>query len=117
MSEKQVSPYPIRLTLELREKLEESARASGRSLNAEMLLRLDASYVEEGEIQSLTAAQVMEVRRIVREELRSSEVQPHIDNMVTGQEARHMAFEMIREEFKKFKDKVIPELARSKKTD
>ena len=73
MSEKQVSPYPVRLTPELREKLEESARTAGRSLNAEMMLRLEASFVDAVNIQSLTAAQVMEVRRIalelIREEL------------------------------------------------
>ncbi len=64
-----VHPYPIRLTPELRGKLEESARASGRSLNAEMLLRLDASFVDTTDIQALSPAQVLEVRRIVREEL------------------------------------------------
>ena len=47
--------------------LEESARAGGRSLNAEMLLRLEASFVDATEIQSLTAAQVMDVRRIAAE--------------------------------------------------
>lgn len=40
----QVNPYPIRLTKELREKLEKSAKAEGRSLNAEMLLRLEVSF-------------------------------------------------------------------------
>jgi len=69
MSEKQVSPYPVRLAPELRVKLEESARAAGRSLNAEMMLRLEASFVDAANIQSLTAAQIMEVRRIVQEEL------------------------------------------------
>jgi hypothetical protein len=67
MSEKQVSPYPVRLTPELREQLENAARAGGRSLNAEMLLRLEASFMDVGEIQSLTAAQVIEVRRIAAE--------------------------------------------------
>lgn len=67
MSDKQVSPYPVRLTPELRAMLEESARAGGRSLNAEMLLRLEASFVDATEIQSLTAAQVMDVRRIAAE--------------------------------------------------
>ncbi len=40
----QVNPYPIRLTKELRAKLESSARTAGRSLNAEMLLRLEGSF-------------------------------------------------------------------------
>lgn len=58
------------LTPELREKLEESARTAGRSLNAEMMLRLEASFVDAVNIQSLTAAQVMEVRRIALELIR-----------------------------------------------
>lgn len=52
--------------------LEESARAGGRSLNAEMLLRLEASFVDAGELHELNAAEVMEVRRIVQEELRKA---------------------------------------------
>ena len=72
MSEKQVHPYPVRLTPELREKLEDAAKTAGRSLNAEMLLRLEASFFEAGEIKTLTTAQTMEVRRIVREELAKS---------------------------------------------
>lgn len=47
MSNQQVNPYPIRLPKELREKLEAVAKANGRSLNAEMLLRLEASLREE----------------------------------------------------------------------
>ena len=45
----QVSPYPIRLTAELKEKLKESAKRNGRSLNAEMLIRLDASFNQNTE--------------------------------------------------------------------
>lgn len=64
----QVNPYPIRLTKELKVKLEESAKQHGRSLNAEMLLRLEASFTDSpsGEEQYLTAEQV---RSLVREEL------------------------------------------------
>ncbi len=60
-------PYPIRLTKELREQLEAAAKAAGRSLNAEMLLRLEASFLElSKDEQPLTAAQV---RELIREEL------------------------------------------------
>ncbi len=38
-----INPYPIRLPQSLRERLEAVAKANGRSLNAEMLLRLEAS--------------------------------------------------------------------------
>ncbi len=63
----QVNPYPIRLTKELREKLDTAAKAAGRSLNAEMLLRLEASFLElPTDDQPMTAAQV---RELIREEL------------------------------------------------
>lgn len=64
----QVNPYPIRLTKELKAKLEESAKQHGRSLNAEMLLRLEASFTDSpiSEEQYLTAQQV---RSLIREEL------------------------------------------------
>jgi len=45
----QVSPYPIRLTAELKEKLKQSAKENGRSLNAEMLIRLDSSFNQNTE--------------------------------------------------------------------
>jgi len=38
-----VNPYPIRLPQLLRKRLEEVAKVNVRSLNAEMLLRLEAS--------------------------------------------------------------------------
>lgn len=44
MEKQRPNPYPIRLTPELKEKLTESAKKNGRSLNAEMLLRLDNSF-------------------------------------------------------------------------
>lgn len=63
----QVNPYPIRLTKELKVKLEESAKLHGRSLNAEMILRLEASFADSpSEEQYLTAEQV---RSLIREEL------------------------------------------------
>lgn len=45
MSEKkQQTAYPLRMPIGLREKLEESAAKAKRSLNAEIVARLDASY-------------------------------------------------------------------------
>ncbi|OQX15723.1 MAG: hypothetical protein BWK73_05810 [Thiothrix lacustris] len=64
----QVNPYPIRLTKELREKLDTAAKAAGRSLNAEMLLRLEASFLEQStDAPPLT---VDDVRQIAREEIK-----------------------------------------------
>lgn len=70
----QVNPYPIRLTKELREKLEATARQAGRSLNSEMILRLEASLQEEeatpADSQSLTADDVRRLAlEVVRKEL------------------------------------------------
>jgi hypothetical protein len=65
--DQRVHPYPVRLTKELREKLDTAAKAAGRSLNSEMLLRLEASFSQQpADDQLLTAAQV---RELIREEL------------------------------------------------
>ena len=63
-----INPYPIRLTKELKAKLEDSAKLHGRSLNAEMLLRLEASFSENppNDSQYLTVDQI---RELIREEL------------------------------------------------
>ena len=45
----QVNPYPIRLTPSLKKRLQKSAENNGRSLNAEMLLRLENSFISEEE--------------------------------------------------------------------
>ena len=68
-------PYSLRLEPETRAKIEALAKANGRSLNAQIVLMLDEwlSGSWSSDSQSLTAAQVMEVRRIalelIREEL------------------------------------------------
>lgn len=40
----QIAPFGLRLLPELREKVEEAAKASGRSMNAEIVARLQASF-------------------------------------------------------------------------
>lgn len=42
-TDQQPQPYSVRLPISIRRQLEESARASGRSLHAEILLRLGES--------------------------------------------------------------------------
>lgn len=61
------SSYPLRLEPETRVKLEAIAKANGRSLNAEIVIRLEASLLNEppppdNELEAT-------IRRIVREEL------------------------------------------------
>lgn len=72
-----VHPYPIRLTRELREQLETLAKANGRSLNAEIVIRLDESLLKDGDtIISTNVLTVEDVRQIalevIREELAKS---------------------------------------------
>jgi len=80
-TDQQPQPYSIRLPASIRRQLEEAARASGRSLHAEILLRLgvslDASKVEnsvaEDDLEEKIRAIALE---IVREELRKIGVAP-----------------------------------------
>lgn len=44
MTEKQPPSYPLRMPQELRERLAEVAKANGRSINAEILARLQSSF-------------------------------------------------------------------------
>lgn len=47
MSDRHVQkPYPLRMPKELRDMLEASAKRDGRSLNAEIVSRLEASFSE-----------------------------------------------------------------------
>ena len=66
-----IHPYPIRLTRELREQLETIAKANGRSLNAEMLLRLEESLKNAGSENSgdFTPAQEKRLIELIRNEL------------------------------------------------
>lgn len=46
MNEKQLPSYPLRMPPEVREKVESAARESGRSMNAEIVARLQATFDE-----------------------------------------------------------------------
>lgn len=105
-TDSRVTPYPLRIDPETRAKIEVLAKANGRSLNAQIALMLD-EWLSGGHVEESKPLTDEDVRRIVREELRFKDVLPNIDEMVTGQEARHMMLEMLGEEFKKLKDKII----------
>lgn len=68
-----VNPYPIRLTPELKERLQASAKANGRSLHAEMMLRLEASFTEPESPKTENDLTEARIREIVREELTKSQ--------------------------------------------
>jgi len=57
VSERKVSSLTIRLLGELRSKLEESSRVSGRSMSEEVAWRVTMSYLLSTEIRDLTQAQ------------------------------------------------------------
>lgn len=65
----QVNPYPIRLTKELREKLEAIAKANGRSLNAEMILRLESTLESDSNEADMLERMRLIALEVVREEL------------------------------------------------
>lgn len=56
MDPKQQPPYPLRISPELRAKLENEASAARRSLNAEIAARLEASFSQTGRGESSTIA-------------------------------------------------------------
>ncbi len=68
----QVNPYPIRLTKELREKLEAIAKANGRSLNAEMILRLESTLESDSNEADMLERMRQIALEVVREELAKS---------------------------------------------
>lgn len=105
-SDGRITPYPLRIDSETRAKIEALAKANGRSLNAQIVLMLD-EWLSGSHVEESKPLNDEDVRRIVREELRFKDVLPNIDEMVTGQEARHMMLEMLGEEFKRLKDKIV----------
>lgn len=75
MAGQQQTPYPLRLAPELRETLEAIAKEKGRSLNAEITLRLEESVKTQVNAQAdsdLIKLIGAEVRQIVREELKKA---------------------------------------------
>lgn len=51
-----ITPFGLRLVPDLKRRIEEAARANGRSLNAEIAFRLEASLEMEGDTRSAEAA-------------------------------------------------------------
>lgn len=64
----QAASYPLRMPTELRQRLEEAADASGRSMNAEIVTRLEQSL--HGEHARLKREEVVAIVRATLEELK-----------------------------------------------
>jgi hypothetical protein len=68
----QITPFGLRLPPETKAALERSARDAGRSLNAEIVLRLEASLSQESEMEDLKN-KVVEVNQKAWEAIESAE--------------------------------------------
>lgn len=62
-----ITPYPLRLNPELRKKLETIAKENGRSLNAEITLRIEATFSNSRTSNNNELTET--IRSIIREEL------------------------------------------------
>lgn len=90
--DQRIHPYPIRLTKELREKLETAAKAAGRSLNAEMMRRIEASFdsptVSWRKVIDPAVCAVLEHEastwNMTFEEALSRKLQEHCDSLLQG---------------------------------
>ena len=61
----QITPYPVRLPLEMRQALQKSAELGGRSLQQEILMRLQASIDQQSRMDDLSSLmiEVQELRQ------------------------------------------------------
>ncbi|OQX03092.1 MAG: hypothetical protein BWK73_40640 [Thiothrix lacustris] len=67
-----VNPFGLRMPAEVKEELEKLAEQNRRSLNAEIVVRLEQSIRQEGRL-CITAE---ELRKLIRDELRAAKNLP-----------------------------------------
>jgi hypothetical protein len=60
-----IKPFGVRMPKELKAKIKESAKQNRHSMNAEIVGRLEASYVVGGGFEGLTPEQVQAVNLII----------------------------------------------------
>lgn len=71
----QIAPFGLRMLPELREKIEAAARESGRSMNAEIVARLDASLKDQAEREPGSDPDIVEMQlKITQTGLRLAEM-------------------------------------------
>lgn len=64
--------FRIRLPIELKEKIEAAAKGNNRSLNAEIVFRLDASFIDDlPDDEIISANQALEIIEHAKEEISS----------------------------------------------
>ena len=69
---KQIPPFGLRMPPEVKEEIERLAEQNRRSLNAEIVVRLEQSIRQEGRL-CITAE---ELRKLIRDELRAAKNLP-----------------------------------------
>ena len=65
----QAQSYPLRLPADLKAKVEEAAAASGRSLNAEIIARLEITFVPPEE--SMSVADLRKVLKALQSDVKA----------------------------------------------
>ncbi len=61
--------FKLRMPAELRSKVEQAAKSAGRSINAELVARLEASYLSEDCLQLIPANKARELSELARSAL------------------------------------------------
>lgn len=74
MTQKQLPPYPLRMPDDMRMAVEQSAKENGRSMNAEIVARLQASFENP-------LSKVLTINLIADEETRVKELNAVIEQL------------------------------------
>lgn len=69
MNEKQLPSYPLRMPPEVREQVEAAAKSSGRSMNAEIVARLQESFAAPTTEQLTNMAMYNKLKRDLYKDL------------------------------------------------
>lgn len=67
LSTSKIPPFGVRMGPDLKTKIEESAKANGRSMNAEIIARLEASFAIESQPPKYPHATEERLREIITE--------------------------------------------------
>lgn len=70
MSDERITPYPLRIPPEMREKLESAAKAGNRSLHAEIMMRLEKSLSTQTISPHSIAPPPMEPVLLIRKDIK-----------------------------------------------
>jgi len=61
-----VAPFGLRMFPALRKQVEEAAAQNGRSMNSEIVARLEASFVSDGKLTSEKQSEIDRILRAIR---------------------------------------------------